>query len=232
MEEIREAAIAYYNNLSHDLKCKAYNMFLAMDSNGDDKISMDEYMQNFSQLGLKLNANPRFFMELDRNGDGILDFEEFLSLYYLIRSGRFVFCDGHGCGAFLKGLYFTCSDCFSISQNTFDLCSSCFNTRNYYHHHDTIFDNFTLFRCMAGYRTRVAQAQTQWQTQTYHQVQPAGPSQMGQCSTTQGSISALSAPGGSSRSASGTIKEVTEVVGDIKQLVNFAQNIIDICSIM
>ncbi|KAH7521994.1 hypothetical protein FEM48_Zijuj07G0090800 [Ziziphus jujuba var. spinosa] len=94
---------------------------------------------------------PSLFMELDRNGDGILDFEEFLCLYYLLTSGRLVFCDSHGCGAFLKGLHFSCLECFSGPENTYDLYPSCFNNKNYHHNHALLLDNFTLLRCMAGY---------------------------------------------------------------------------------
>ncbi|XP_048332724.2 caltractin [Ziziphus jujuba] len=155
MEEIHETAKAYYNNLTEDQKDGANKMFQSMDLNGDGSVSLSEYLEILGKKGYKSCNNPNFFMELDRNGDGNLDFEEFLSLYYLIKSERLLFCDGHGCGAFLKGLYFTCARCFQREMNSFDLCSSCFNGKKFRHNHATFLDNFALLRCMAtGYRVR------------------------------------------------------------------------------
>ncbi|XP_021813464.1 uncharacterized protein LOC110756356 isoform X2 [Prunus avium] len=83
---------------------------------------------------------------------GKLDFEEFITLYYLVNSGM-VLCDGHGCKVnFLKGLYFTCVDCFNYSKtNTFDLCTSCYRYRNFLHNHTNFLDNHVLMRCKAAY---------------------------------------------------------------------------------
>lgn len=151
MEEIHETAKAYYNNLTQNQKQSAYKMFVSMDLNGDGSVSISEYMKILGKMGFKSCNNPKFFVELDRNGDGNLDFEEFVSLYYLIKSDRLVFCDGHGCGAFLKGVYFTCHNCFYFrKKNTFNLCSSCFKGKSFRHDHETFLDNFALLRCLAA----------------------------------------------------------------------------------
>ncbi|KAF3457822.1 hypothetical protein FNV43_RR02482 [Rhamnella rubrinervis] len=110
MEEIRETAKGYYENLTEEQKSKAKEIFHSMDLNGDGSV----------------------------NGN------------------RLVFCDGHGCRAFLKGIYFTCVDCFNNKSRTFDLCSSCFNSNNYDRRkHTILLDNFTLLRCMTGSRRKV-----------------------------------------------------------------------------
>ncbi|KAH7521319.1 hypothetical protein FEM48_Zijuj07G0020400 [Ziziphus jujuba var. spinosa] len=155
MEEIHETAKAYYNNLTEDQKDGANRMFQSMDLNGDGSVSLSEYLEILGKKGYKLSNTPKFFTELDRDGDGNLDFEEFLSLYYLIKSERLLFCDGHGCGAFLKGVYFTCVQCFQREKN-FDLCPSCFSGKNFLHHHATFLDNFALLRFMAtaGYSNK------------------------------------------------------------------------------
>ncbi|BFG14235.1 hypothetical protein CerSpe_005090 [Prunus speciosa] len=146
MEEIRQVALAYYHNFSEDEKYEAYQAFREIDSNGDGTITIDEYEENFG------TDHRSRFREVDTNGDGKLDFEEFITLYYLVNSGM-VLCDGHGCKVnFLKGLYFTCVDCFSYSKtNTFDLCTSCYRYRNFLHNHTNFLDNHVLMRCKAAY---------------------------------------------------------------------------------
>ncbi|KAF3457818.1 hypothetical protein FNV43_RR02478 [Rhamnella rubrinervis] len=110
MEEIHETAKAYYINLTEEQKSKAKEMFHSMDLNGDGRVSVSEYVKAMEAKGFKSCSNETFFLGLDKDGDGMLDFEEFMSLYYLYKSNRLVFCDGHGCRAFLKGVYFTCVD--------------------------------------------------------------------------------------------------------------------------
>ena len=150
MEEIREIAKAYYNNLTEGQKSKAKEIFLSMDLNKDGRVSVSEYVKVMGEKGFKSCSNETFFSELDKDGDGMLDFEEFKSLYYLYKSDRLVFCDGHGCRAFLKGVYFTCVDCFNKGSNSFDLCLSCFSNKNYSHKHSTILDNYMLLRSLEG----------------------------------------------------------------------------------
>ncbi|KAH7521321.1 hypothetical protein FEM48_Zijuj07G0020600 [Ziziphus jujuba var. spinosa] len=103
-----------------------------MDLNGDGSVNLSEYLEILRKKGYKFCNNPYFFMELDRDEDGNLDFKEFLSLYYLIKIERLPFCDDHGCGAFLKGLYFTCVHCFQCEKNSFDICSSYFKGKNFF----------------------------------------------------------------------------------------------------
>nr|XP_048332845.1 calmodulin-4-like [Ziziphus jujuba var. spinosa] len=73
----------YYRTMPQEQKHNAYNMFLAMDLNGDGRVTIDEYVEIFDELSFTI-SNPRFIRELDKNGDGILDFEEFVSLFYLL----------------------------------------------------------------------------------------------------------------------------------------------------
>ncbi|KAK9289208.1 hypothetical protein L1049_017682 [Liquidambar formosana] len=89
-------------------------------------------------------GNPKFFRELDQNGDGSLDFNEFLTLSYIATFGR-PFCDG--CGDFIKGLFFTCVECYECnSTTTFDLCIACYRGGKFNHAHAVFADNFMLFR--------------------------------------------------------------------------------------
>ncbi|KAJ0092229.1 hypothetical protein Patl1_25720 [Pistacia atlantica] len=52
--ELREAAIAYYNNGPEDLKQRAYDFFKEMDMEGNGKISSFEFMEFLQQAGYRL----------------------------------------------------------------------------------------------------------------------------------------------------------------------------------
>ncbi|XP_050373413.1 uncharacterized protein LOC126791058 isoform X1 [Argentina anserina] len=155
MEEIREAALAYYHNLPEDLQKMASAKFKEIDSNGNGTISMREFKNGMgSSFDNDSVIMKRTFKELDKTGDGKLDFNEYITLYYLVESGRvLIFCAGHGCeaGPFLKGLYFTCVDCFHHNENeTFDLCTSCYRNGDFDHEHTNFVDNHVLLRSKAA----------------------------------------------------------------------------------
>jgi hypothetical protein len=152
MKEIRDAALAYYHNLSEEQKLNVYAFFQKMDTDGDGAITFKEFEQIFARSG-GYHIN-RIFQDVDKNGDGSLDFEESVTLYYSLVNQRTVACDG--CNAsFLKGLYFTCVDCFHHNQTTtFDLCTSCYGSRNYFHHHSNFLDNYALLRSKAAYKNK------------------------------------------------------------------------------
>ncbi|KAF3457821.1 hypothetical protein FNV43_RR02481 [Rhamnella rubrinervis] len=152
MEEIRETAKAYYNNLTEEQKFEAKEMFLLMDLDEDGSISASEYVKGFKSC-----SNETVFEKLDENGDGMLDFEEFMSLYYLFKSNRLVFCDGHGCRAFLDGVFFTCVDCFKNASKSFDLCSCCFSNKSYTHMHSTFLDNYMLLRSIEASNKKIGE---------------------------------------------------------------------------
>ncbi|KAL6187995.1 hypothetical protein ACLB2K_039390 [Fragaria x ananassa] len=147
MKEIRDAALAYYYNLSKEQQQEVYTFFQAMDIDGDGGITIKEFQQIFiSTFSVPRDSVNHLFREMDKNGDGVLDFEEAITLYYVLSNDRMVGCDG--CKTpFLKGLYFTCVDCFDHSPtDSFDLCISCFGSRNYVHEHCNFLDNYAILR--------------------------------------------------------------------------------------
>ncbi|VVB01306.1 unnamed protein product [Arabis nemorensis] len=121
MDELHDAAIAYYNNGSIEQQTLARQFFRVMDINGNGRVSLQEFTNFLCRTAGLAWVHPEMFTELDRNGDGQLDFWEVLTLYYVART-RTVGCDT--CRRLLNGLYFTCVTCFDspCDGDTFDLC--------------------------------------------------------------------------------------------------------------
>ncbi|KAK4585924.1 hypothetical protein RGQ29_023213 [Quercus rubra] len=147
MEELRMAAHAYYNNSNRDLQNKAWDFFNSMDLNGNGRVNYDEFKQFFMQYGYNW-ADPNFYHSLDRDHDGLLDFWEVLTLYYIMKT-RSVRCQC--CTACQIGLYFSCVTCFH-SSHTFDICIGCYSTQRYrqQHDHGPFLDSYVLLRSKKG----------------------------------------------------------------------------------
>ncbi|XP_041014945.1 uncharacterized protein LOC121257010 isoform X2 [Juglans microcarpa x Juglans regia] len=146
MEELHEAAMAYYSNAPIELQRLAWNFYLSLDTDGDGQVSFTEYI-NFLQKSYTW-IRPNFFMDLDRNGDGSLDFWEVLTLYYAVKTRGGVWCQA--CQSCLVGLYFTCVACFESGSKTYDLCPTCYKRKRFSHQHGFFLDNHVLLRSKRG----------------------------------------------------------------------------------
>ncbi|XP_061943832.1 uncharacterized protein LOC133668105 [Populus nigra] len=145
MERIRQVAVAYYENLPEEKKRYARFIFDEMDKNRDGQIDLDEYVEYLKKHNNTIFTDPSMFRALDKDGDGSLDFEESITLYYILQSGRALFCKC--CHTFLADVYFSCFQCFCLheSPSTYDLCCDCYGGKKFTHHDDAIFwDNCTL----------------------------------------------------------------------------------------
>ncbi|XP_061987657.1 uncharacterized protein LOC133706196 [Populus nigra] len=144
MEEIRRAAVAYYEHLSENNKKLARKTFKSMDKNGDGKISLLEYVGYLKKNKATDFIHPGIFTAVDKDGNGSLDFEEAIVLFYIMQSGRAISCQS--CEKFLAGAYFSCSQCFfNDSVSTYEICCECYGRKNFTHHDGAIFcDNYTL----------------------------------------------------------------------------------------
>lgn len=142
MEELYQAALAYFNNWPVHIQQLALDFFHVMDRNGDDKVSLAEFVTFLQQHGYG-SFDPNFFHHLDRNGDGSLDFSEVLTFLYIIKT-RNLCCKA--CRGWLIGLYFTCVVCFDGATDSYDLCSGCYSRGSFRHSHNCFLDNHILLR--------------------------------------------------------------------------------------
>ncbi|KAG7967518.1 hypothetical protein I3843_08G103300 [Carya illinoinensis] len=133
MEEIREVAKAYYANSTKQQQEEARDAFQKMNLEKNKTISLTDFLDIFLPDSFPKSVACSLLKELDVNGDGSLDFDEFITLFYLHQSKRLLYC--HGCEKFLTGL------------NSYDLCSICYRKKNFQHHKDAVFlDNYALLR--------------------------------------------------------------------------------------
>ncbi|XP_059652924.1 uncharacterized protein LOC132300013 [Cornus florida] len=142
MKEMRAAALAYYANLSPQLQELAWKFYETLDADGDKTVSIQEYMAFMREEGYgRPCIRPSFYENLDYNRDGVLDFEEVLTFYYLFKSGRMVICQK--CGVFITGLFFTCVECFDRPGDNYDLCCNCYRDKKYNaSQHPNFLDNY------------------------------------------------------------------------------------------
>uniref|UniRef100_A0A7N1A425 EF-hand domain-containing protein n=1 Tax=Kalanchoe fedtschenkoi TaxID=63787 RepID=A0A7N1A425_KALFE len=147
MEELHKVARAYYDNGSPEVRSLAHGFFYSLDTDSDSRISVAEFREFLSREGyINSHVNNFLFNELDRDRNGALDFNEFLTLYYVVKTQN-GFC--RQCWRCLKGLYFTCVTCFDCpTATTFDLCPDCYSNPNRptYHPHKNFVDSGLLLR--------------------------------------------------------------------------------------
>uniref|UniRef100_A0A7N1A7H6 EF-hand domain-containing protein n=1 Tax=Kalanchoe fedtschenkoi TaxID=63787 RepID=A0A7N1A7H6_KALFE len=146
MEELHKVARAYYENGSPEVRSLTQKFFESMDTNRDGTINRQEFMAFLNREGCTdARMNHYLFAEMDRDNNGIIDFNEFLTLYYIIKTKNGYCCQ---CWRCLKGLYFTCATCFDCpTARTFDLCTDCYMThRGAQHPHANFVDSALLLR--------------------------------------------------------------------------------------
>ncbi|CAL5337349.1 unnamed protein product [Camellia sinensis] len=143
MEGLLKIAEIYYNSSSSDLKDLAHNFFKSLDFDGDNKVSLHEFLGFMRQHGHTKMSSRHFFKELDKDSNGSLEFMEVMGLFYIIKSGR-PFCEG--CDSFISTMFFTCSECFDSADNPFCVCTACFGNGKFIHEHglDCFLDNYAL----------------------------------------------------------------------------------------
>ncbi|PSS24039.1 RAS guanyl-releasing protein like [Actinidia chinensis var. chinensis] len=147
MEEMRQTAMTYYKTVPKHVKKLADEFFSAMDDNRDGKISLHEFAAFMSEQGYDAMNNQSFFDQINKNKSGNLDFEDVITLFYILKSGR-PLCGG--CRKLIEGLYFTCVKCY-YENKSFCLHPKCFEGGKYVHHgHAEFLDNYALLQRQKG----------------------------------------------------------------------------------
>ncbi|XP_042027663.1 uncharacterized protein LOC121774856 [Salvia splendens] len=148
MEELRKVTKAYYRAASPQVKELAYEFFQSMDTDGDGRVDLSEFIAFMRREGYPFMQNRSFFEQLDLNSDGTLNFFEVMTLYYIIKSGR-PFCDC--CAKFIPGIFFSCVECFNNPNTSFHLCCDCYRMAKCNHNHDgrsQFLDNYALLQAI------------------------------------------------------------------------------------
>ncbi|KAH6833084.1 hypothetical protein C2S53_005722, partial [Perilla frutescens var. hirtella] len=147
MEELRNIAELHYEAASPRVRHLASNFFNSMDEDGDGKVDVWEFLSFVWRKGYAHLGNEELFKELDVAGNGALGFDEVMTLYYIMKSGRPI-CDG--CRKFIHGVFFSCVQCFRSARNSFNLCCRCYKHSHgcgHTHPGGTDFlDNYTLLQ--------------------------------------------------------------------------------------
>ncbi|KAL1535622.1 hypothetical protein AAHA92_28382 [Salvia divinorum] len=148
MEELRIIAKAHYRAGSPRVKELAYAFYQSMDTDGDGRVDLSEFVAFMRQEGYPFMQNRSFFDELDLDNKGTLDFSAVMTLYYIIKSGR-PFCDC--CANFIPGIFFSCVECFKNLKTSFHLCCDCYQMAKCNHNHDgrsQFLDNYAFLQAM------------------------------------------------------------------------------------
>lgn len=134
MEGIWEAAMAHYTALPNSRKQELRNKFTEIDRDGDGKLSPREYLHYITERWYR----SQLFNVADKNRDGMLDLEEFLTWEFIQNLHGWTSCGG--CSVILLGMYFVCVKCYDAGE-TYDLCCKCYGDKSCNHQ-----DDHTYFR--------------------------------------------------------------------------------------
>ncbi|GMN31734.1 hypothetical protein TIFTF001_050753 [Ficus carica] len=146
MEDLRQTAMAYHIAATDEIRQFIQVFYNEMDPKDNRQVEFKEFSKYMETIGCQHMASDEFFNELKQPGNEVLYYDDIITLFYIIHSGR-PFCGGL-CKKFVKGMYFTCVKCFSDHNidSAFSVCSQCFGAEAYQHCHDDFLDPIVLLR--------------------------------------------------------------------------------------
>lgn len=142
MGGICKAAETHFAALSDSEKQELQIRFTNIDSNGDGAVSRHEYSKYITES----RYSSYLFDVADKDGDGMLNFEEFKTLHFIHNLQRGNWLCGK-CSDRMRGIYLVCVKCHDAGK-TYDICIKCHEDKNYGHEDDHIHfaDIHTLIR--------------------------------------------------------------------------------------
>ena len=140
MEELREITEAYWAGASVEIKTEARNFFNAMDSNFDNKVSLDEFLEFMRKERYQHLRSSDLFKKVCRGNSANLEFLDVMTLYYIIRSGR-PFCNC--CENLSRISTFVAPNASTAPRRIVAFASNVTRIRHSHPHHQFL-DNFTL----------------------------------------------------------------------------------------
>ncbi|KAG5560472.1 hypothetical protein RHGRI_003701 [Rhododendron griersonianum] len=94
--------------------------------------------REYSDYITERRYRSNLFDVADKNRDGMLDFEEFLTLHFIYNQRGYTSCKD--CSVVLLGIHFVCVKCYDAGKD-YDLCCKCYGNKSYSH-----LDDHTDFR--------------------------------------------------------------------------------------
>lgn len=140
MEDLRQTALGYHIAAPDEIRQVVRHFYEEMDPNYNGHVKFKEFSKYMEAMGCANMASDEFFEELKQPGNDVLYYEDVVTLFYIIHSGR-PFCGG-SCKKFAKGIYFTCMKCFfdETIDSPFSVCAQCFAAETYEHCHNDFLD--------------------------------------------------------------------------------------------
>lgn len=150
MEDLRQTAMAYYRMANDNIKFVVQDFYEAMHPNDNGGVGFMKFSEYMKTLRIENMSSMEFYDELKQPQNNELYLDDIITLFYIIHSQR-PFCQGQ-CKKFVKGIYFTCVECFDVDHGQsgppFSVCSQCFNGQNFKHQHKEFMDpSVLLIRC-------------------------------------------------------------------------------------
>lgn len=146
MGEIEKLALACYNATSRSVQ-KDLVQCLGVAERSLDDATIEHFVKYLKDME-GCEVEPGVLKELNVSVTDKLGFKQFLTVYYAAKTRKHC-CNR--CGEYLKGVYFTCFQCFRQEDKTYNLCIDCYGKQHTCRlKHAAFRDNCTLLHSLSN----------------------------------------------------------------------------------